>query len=185
MEHGQRFVLHLSKRNKYADHPKQKERQEPIGRATLRNYVRAIRGFASYLDAEGLTKENVFKRLKSPKDDKRVVEVLSDEEIQALYDNINPSTAIGSRLFVIITLLLDTGIRIGELKGIALDDIDFRHSKVKVQEREAKSGSFHLALPPPRRSSTTPITIALNLGATNCYLTWRGTYDGPVPHADN
>ena len=35
LEHGQRFVLHLSKRNKYADHPKQKERQEPISRAPL------------------------------------------------------------------------------------------------------------------------------------------------------
>ena len=89
LEHGQRFVLHLSKRNKYADHPKQKERQEPIGRATLRKYVRAIRAFANYLDAEGLTKENVFKRLKSPKDEKRVVEVLSDEEIQELLLNLD------------------------------------------------------------------------------------------------
>lgn len=138
LEHGQRFLLHLSKANKYAGHPKQKERQEPISRATLRNYARAIRGFASYLNAEDITKENVFQRLKMPKDDKRVIEILRDDEIKLLYDQINPSTKIGSRLFLIVTALLDTGIRVGELAGIAMDDIDFRHSRVKVKGKGSK-----------------------------------------------
>ncbi len=138
LDEGERFVLFLSKRGKYPDHPKHQQGEEPMSRATLRNYVRAIRGFATYLNEEGFTETNVFKALKLPKDEARVIEILSDAEIVALYDQIKPSSQIGSRLFLITTVLLDTGMRVGELIGIKLDDIDFQRTRIKVTGKGRK-----------------------------------------------
>ncbi len=138
LDDGEGFILFLSKRGKYPDHPKHQQEDDPMSRATLRNYVRAIRGFATYLDAEGITDSNVFKALKLPKDDSRVIEILADAEIVALYDQIRPSSQVGSRLFLIVTLLLDTGMRVGELAGIKLDDIDYQRTRIKVTGKGRK-----------------------------------------------
>lgn len=138
LDDAERFVLHLTRRGKYPDHPTQKQREEPIARATLRNYVRAIRGFSTFLFDQGYTDANVFQRLKMPRDEVRVIEILSDTEIKALYDQITPNSQIGSRLFLMVTLLLDTGMRLGEMAGIKLDDIDFQRTRIKVTGKGRK-----------------------------------------------
>jgi site-specific recombinase XerD len=103
-----------------------KEIAEPISRATLRGYVRALKVWASYLAEEGYTKANVFERIRLPTDTKRVVEVLSEEEIMRIFAGVNASTKLGARMHAILSLLLDTGMRIGELERIEFSDIDFK-----------------------------------------------------------
>jgi site-specific recombinase XerD len=132
LQDGQNWVLHLRSRHKYSNHPNRLEMQETMTTSTLRGYVRAIKVFASYLNEEGYTRENVFAKLKLPKDTQRVMEILSEEEIRRIYDAIEPGTMRGARMFATVNLLCDTGMRVGELQGIKLDDIDFRQSRVKI-----------------------------------------------------
>ena len=103
-----------------------------MSKATLRGYVRAIKVWASYLYEEGYTKTNVFGRIKLPTDTKRVVEILSDEEIVRIFGAINPNCKLGARMHAILSLLLDTGMRIGELEGISFEDIDFKQHHIKI-----------------------------------------------------
>jgi site-specific recombinase XerD len=80
LQDGQNWVLHLRSRHKYNDHPHRLEMDESMSTATLRGYVRAIKVFASYLYEEGYTRENVFAKLRLPKDTQRAIEILSEEE---------------------------------------------------------------------------------------------------------
>jgi site-specific recombinase XerD len=132
IQDGQNFVLRQASRPRYEGHKFKKPQTEPMSRPTLRGYVRAIKVWASYLFDEGYTKTNVFAKIRLPKDTQRVVDVLSEDEIKRLFEGVNPNTFHGARMFAILSLLLDTGMRVGELERIAFDDIDFRQSRVKV-----------------------------------------------------
>ncbi len=132
LQDGQNWVLHLGSRNRYVNHPFKKEVPEPMSRATLRGYVRALKVFASYLYEERYTKTNVFGRIRLPADTKRVVDILSDEEIVRIFGAINPNCKLGARMHAVLSLLLDTGMRIGELERITFEDIDFKQHHIKI-----------------------------------------------------
>jgi site-specific recombinase XerD len=132
LQDGQAFVLHLASRPRYDGHPFKKPQTEPMSKATLRGYVRAIKVWVTYLFEEGYIKTNVFAKLKLPKDQVRAIQVLSDEELRRIYDAIDPDTMNGARLYAIVTLMVDTGLRLGELVGMKLDDIDFKQSRILV-----------------------------------------------------
>ena len=132
LQDGQQYVLHLESRPRYAGHQFKKPQTEPMSRATLRGYVRAIKVWVNYLFEENYIKTNVFAKLKLPKDRTRVIQVLSDEELKRIYSQINPETMTGARLFAIVTLMVDTGLRLGEVVGMKLDNIDFKQSRILV-----------------------------------------------------
>jgi site-specific recombinase XerD len=132
LQDGQNWVLHLSSRNRYVGHPLKKEVAGPMSKATLRGYIRALKVWASYLYEEGYTKANVFARIRLPADTNRVVEILSEEEIVCIFGAINQGTKLGARMHAVLSLLLDTGMRIGELERIAFQDIDFRQHRIKI-----------------------------------------------------
>jgi len=138
LQDGQEYVLHLASRPRYEGHPYKKPQTEPMSKASLRAYVRGIKVWITYLFEEGYIKTNVFAKLKLPKDQIRVIQVLSDDEIRRVYDSIDPETMMGARLFAIVTLMVDTGLRLGELAGIKLDDIDFKQSRILVTSKGNK-----------------------------------------------
>jgi len=127
------YILATSKRKKYdLDHPRHKVGDTTVKRSTVKNYVLALKIFSKFLYEEGYLKTNPLARIKLPKEDKEAIDILTDEEIGNIYSCINPRTANGAKLFLIVTLLLDTGIRAGELADIEIDDIDFKQARIKV-----------------------------------------------------
>ena len=132
LQHGQQFVLSLQGRHKYEEHPFHKEQEKGLSKATIRSYVRSAKVFTAYLEAQGYIKEDPLRKLRLPKDTKRVVDSLSDDEIKTLYAHIEGGTRTGSRLYLIVTLLLDTGMRAGELAGLTLNDVDYKQSRIKI-----------------------------------------------------
>jgi site-specific recombinase XerD len=88
-----------------------------LAKASVNSYARAINGFLSWLrtqeEGKGLTvKASV------PKLGKRQLDILSREEIQAMED-----VARTERDKLIVRVLADTGIRLGELLGLKVDDL--------------------------------------------------------------
>ncbi|GAJ15287.1 unnamed protein product, partial [marine sediment metagenome] len=80
----------------------------------MHGHVRTLRAFFNWLVTEDLAQSNPANDLKPPKVVRKVVSTLSDEEIGAILNtfSISPSDARNQTLFMI---LLDTGLRIGEL----------------------------------------------------------------------
>ena len=87
----------------------------PLSRHTIASYLRSINVFLSWAEAEG---ESVAGRAKAPKSSKRLIDVLSRDEIQAMED-----AAVTERDKLITRLLADTGIRVGELVRLTLNDL--------------------------------------------------------------
>ncbi|MBP5204208.1 tyrosine-type recombinase/integrase [bacterium] len=93
---------------------------------TLKSISRKInstRTFFRYLFENGYVKDNVSEKLAHPRFEMKPPRVLSEMEYRALRD----VSRIDIRLYSIVEILLQTGIRIGELANLSLEDI--RQSK--------------------------------------------------------
>jgi len=132
------YVLYLLKRNRFENHPYVPLRTEPLSAATVHGHVRTLQAFFSWLVAEGLTEENIAKDLKPPKLVKKAVSTLSDEEIIAIVHTLNPNNHCEARNLTIFMLLLDTGLRIGELVSLKMQDIHINEAFVKVMGKGKK-----------------------------------------------
>lgn len=80
---------------------------------------------------------NPFSKLKRPKLPQPVIEVLTDEEIDALRKGINTSSFSGSRQYIMV-LLLDTGIRASELCTLTLAKTFVNQGYMKVTGKGEK-----------------------------------------------
>ena len=84
---------------------------------TMYNRVNALRSFFGWLHRQGYTDEHVLQNLKQPKTADLVIEPLNREEIDQIMRTINPKTALGARNTALVTIMLDTGLRISEVAG--------------------------------------------------------------------
>ncbi|MFC2062674.1 tyrosine-type recombinase/integrase [Chloroflexota bacterium] len=131
------YVLYLLKRNRFDGHPYTPAQTDLLSSATIHGHVRTLRAFFNWLAAEGLAQNNPAKDLKPPKVSRKVVSTLSDEEIGAILStfSISPSDARNQTLFMI---LLDTGLRIGELVNLKMDDVHMDEGYLKVMGKGKK-----------------------------------------------
>jgi len=131
------YVLYLMKRTRYNGHPYTPAKTELLSSATIHGHVRTLRAFFNWLVVEGLAQNNPANDLKPPKVVRKVVSTLSDEEIGAILNtfSISPSDARNQTLFMI---LLDTGLRIGELVNLKMDDVHVDEGYLKVMGKGKK-----------------------------------------------
>lgn len=85
----------------------------------------SLRGFYQYLANEGVVSNNVFSLLSGPKKEKKLPRYFEYNELEALFDACDLSTATGQRDRLILEMLYATGVRVGELVSIKVSDIHF------------------------------------------------------------
>jgi integrase/recombinase XerC/integrase/recombinase XerD len=126
------YVLYLLKKNKYQGHPITPEKQEPLSASSVHGHVRTLRAFFSWLVSEGLIVTNPAKDLKPPKVYQKVISTLSDDEIRAILAVFTPMHSSNARNQTIFMLMLDTGLRMGELINLKMDDVHMNEGLLKV-----------------------------------------------------
>jgi site-specific recombinase XerD len=131
------YVLYLLKRTRFENHPYTPAKPELLSTATVHGHVRTLRAFFNWLVAEGLAQTNPTKDLKPPKITRKVVSTLSDEEIRTILNTFgtSPSDVRNQTVFM---LLLDTGLRIGELVNLRMDDVHMDEGYLKVMGKGRK-----------------------------------------------
>lgn len=87
----------------------------PLSRASVASYTRVVRLFLAWCEREG---EAVVAKPQMPRVPKRVREVLTRDEVEAL-----ETAAPAERDQLIIRLLADTGLRVGELCRLRPEDV--------------------------------------------------------------
>ena len=105
---------------------------------TVANRVRGLKGFFSWLAQQGYSISNVLERVKIPKTEDKLIEPLTDEEVDRLFRCINPSSAFGARNTAIVTLFLDTGLRLTELTTLKEGDTHLDERYIKVMGKGSK-----------------------------------------------
>ena len=92
--------------------------------ATISRYFSAIRGYHLFLSMEGILKENPLLQLESPRQPKKLPNVLSIDDIDAIINNIDIwEDNLGKRDKAIIEILYSCGLRVTELCNLSLSDI--------------------------------------------------------------
>ena len=114
--------------------------------ATRARKISAIRVFFNYLcNKQGLIKDNPALNLETPKIGKRMPKYLSLEDSKKLLDiAINEDDRNKERDYAILTLFLNCGMRLSELVGINIKDIDFSDCKLNVIGKGNKERTIYL-----------------------------------------
>ena len=96
-------------------------------KTTIDNIRRVLSSFFSWLEDEDYILKNPVRRIHKIKTRKVVKEVLSDENFEILRDNCT-----NIRDLAMIELLASTGIRVGELVNLNIDDVLFNERECVV-----------------------------------------------------
>lgn len=114
--------------------------------ATRARKISTIRIFFSYLSQKAhLIEENPAQNLETPKLDKRLPKYLSLEDSKKLLSvTENENDENKERDYAIITLFLNCGMRLSELIGINISDIDFNEEKLNVIGKGNKERTIYL-----------------------------------------
>ena len=114
--------------------------------ATRARKASSIRVFFNYLCAKAnLIEVNPAQNLETPKLDRRLPKYLSLEDSQKLLSTVdNPDNRNYLRDYAIITLFLNCGLRLAELVGINIGDIDFSENKMTVIGKGNKERTIYL-----------------------------------------
>lgn len=94
--------------------------------------ISAIKSFFNYLIFEGYIKDSPISNIESPKQEKKLPKVLTEEEIKKLINSIDLNHGFGQRNKTIIEILYGTGIRVSELINLKLSNIFFKENVIKV-----------------------------------------------------
>ena len=94
--------------------------------------ISSLKSFFNYLLFEGKIKISPIDDIETPKLEKKLPEVLTEDEITKLISSINLNNEFGQRNKTIVEVLYGTGIRVSELITLNLSNIFFNESFLKV-----------------------------------------------------
>ena len=97
---------------------------EQVGSSTVAMNYRSLRALWSWLELEDEITANPFRKLREPSVTEKPVPVIDEDDLAALIDVTAGKGFEERRDRAVIRLFIDTGIRLGEMTGITVDDID-------------------------------------------------------------
>lgn len=112
--------------------------RERLKKVTIARKVTALRTFFDYLQRKGKIKVNPAQMVQAPKSEKYIPVFLSVDEMFNLLDAKSSPNAVGLRDKAMIELFYSSGIRLSELVGLNMGDIDFHQGLMKVRGKGKK-----------------------------------------------
>ncbi|MCD6153471.1 MAG: tyrosine recombinase XerC [Syntrophobacterales bacterium] len=112
--------------------------RKKIKKVTISRKISSLRAFFKYLLREGRVKNNPAEVIHTTKVDKYLPTFLSVDEAFSLTGAEFKDDVFGLRDKAIIELLYSSGIRVSELTGLNVDDIDWNSSLVKIRGKGKK-----------------------------------------------
>jgi site-specific recombinase XerD len=127
------FIADLQNRQvRHQRNPYLKEQIGPLSSSYISGFARGLRAFSTWLYEEGYTETNILKPLKPPRIQRKVVHVLSDDEVARLLARFDQNDSFGCRDYAIVWTLLDTGLRASELCGLTVENAHIEQGYLKV-----------------------------------------------------
>ena len=107
--------------------------------------VASLRKFFNYLSFKNIIHDNPTLNLETPKLDKRLPKYLTYEQsVTLLKTSFDEENRNNKRDYAILTLFLNCGMRLSELVGINLKDINFVENKLNVVGKGNKERTVYL-----------------------------------------
>ena len=124
-----------------------RQRSAGYARSTLARRSSAARVFFAFAVRRGLATHDPAGLLATPKTERRLPRVLTRREAAALVELPPADDPVGVRDRALLELLYATGIRVGELCGLDVDDVDRGRRVVRVFGKGAKERTVPYGVP--------------------------------------
>lgn len=139
-----RYINDLQERGKYTffsnDRAKEinfpdrrRDYRQPVSAITINNYIRNLRAFFNWLDSDYLLKKNPMRKIRLIKVNRQAKDYISDEDFKRLVSALDKSYFSEHRDFVMIMLMLDSGMRLGECSCLMIQDVDLPHKQILLK----------------------------------------------------
>lgn len=107
-------------------------------KATVARKIYAVKSYYGYLVKTGIQPHNPFDGIGTPKLDKKIPQILTENEMQQFLDALPAETFLQLRNKALFEFLYATGLRISELTGLQADDVHFADRLVRVMGKGKK-----------------------------------------------
>ena len=108
---------------------------------TIRRKLAAVRGLFRFLLREGVVRINVGRLVRTPKAPKKLPEVMTPDQVNTLIDGVAADKLerpFPARDRAIFELLYGCGVRVSELAGLNLEDVDRAERWLRVRGKGRK-----------------------------------------------
>ena len=126
------YIQHMQNSKRWPKRVYQDSDPGKLSPFTIQGRIRGLRAFWSWLYREAHIDSNPLAGLPLPKVPKNMIVILGKEQIIKLLKAIDKYTPLGARNYLILLLLIDTGLRISELTCIKMTDINLTQGCIKV-----------------------------------------------------
>ena len=131
--HIRQYIIDLQSRGKYTfcatdgekNHPQsRRDYQQRISNITINNYLRNMHVFFAWLVEMEYIPKSPMRRIRPLPEERKPREYLEDDEVKQLLRRLDRSYFSEYRDMLVILLILDSGMRLGETLSIELSQLD-------------------------------------------------------------
>ncbi len=115
-----------------------------IAAPSIARNLAAVRGFHKFLQIDGLAQSDPTVNVEAPRGWKRLPKTLSMSEVDALLAQPDRATLLGLRDKAMLELLYATGLRVSELVGLRLQDVNLERGFLVVMGKGSKERAVPL-----------------------------------------
>lgn len=142
------YICSLQERGKYTfystensaityEPSRRRDFSQTVSTTTINNYIRNLKAFFAWY-ADVTQSSNPMEKIKQLRNERKPQEYLEDHELEQLLKVFDRSYYSEHRDFMIILLLLDTGMRLGECLQITDDDLDMDERTICLPAEHTK-----------------------------------------------
>jgi integrase/recombinase XerC len=154
-----------------------------LAASTLGRHAAAVRGFTKWLVSTGTLPADPAARLKAPRPEQHLPRVLTRSQMDGIFDGLAALAATGDpvaiRDLAIVELLYASAIRVSELAGLKVGDLDRARLTVRVLGKGGKERVVPYGVPAARAldayvTRARPELLASNVDTGRMFLGARG-----------
>lgn len=112
--------------------------QKQLSRRSVSRMISCLRSFFRFLEREDFVYVNPFAQIVLPKSTNQIPNFLYKEELKKLFEVSDLNQPLGQRDQAMIETLYATGMRVSELQGLLIEDIDFSIGSILVRGKGRK-----------------------------------------------
>ncbi len=143
------YVNDLSKSKNCPD--RRRDYRKPVSVTTINNYIRNIRVFFNWMEREYIIRKNPMKRIRQLKYNRQAKVFLSDEDLKKFLSKFDKSYFTEHRDYVMIMLMLDSGMRLGECSTVLVTDLELARKRINLRAEETKGRKPSFCFPPDKK----------------------------------
>ncbi|MGA4719499.1 tyrosine-type recombinase/integrase [Fictibacillus nanhaiensis] len=139
------YIEYISfEKHRWDNHPTSPTGEKGLSSRAVNNIVRNLKVLFNFLVQERIITASPFETVRYQTEPRDTFEVFTDEDVLKLLDVPNRRTYTGNRDYVMMLVLMDTGLRIRELTSLKVKDIDFKIQQIVVRAENTKTYSMRV-----------------------------------------